>query len=544
MTKNKMNAIPSDGWKGLVENWKSDLPSGFIVALLALPLSLGIASASDFPNPLFGVLTAIIGGIIVSFFMGARLTIKGPAAGLIVIVAGAMSVLGWETTLAAIVVAAILQIGFGLLKLGKLSDFFPLSAVHGMLAAIGVIIMSKQLHVLMGINPVFGEGVVHHGESVAGKPMVAPLDLIGALPHTFSKLMASPVSQGSFIVGLICLVIVFGWPLIKSSFLKKIPAPVVVLLVAIPLAMKFGLTQENKQLVKVGDFWSILKVHADFSHIGDHMGGFIQYVALFAIIGSLESLLTAKAIDLLDPFKRKTNFNKDLIAVGTGNAIAGLFGGLPMISEVARSSSNVNNGAKTRWANFFHGIVLFLFVAFMSGIIELIPKSALAALLIGVGFKLAHPREFLHMFKIGKEQLLVFLVTIAFTLIEDLLVGIAAGIVAELFVLYISGTPINSMFKAQCQVNFVGDQYEVHIDKSAVFSNFIGIKNKLEAIPAGSQITLIFESARVIDHSAMEQLHLFKENYERDGGKVIIEGLNYLKPFSNHHLAGRKMYNN
>jgi len=337
------------------------------------------------------------------------------------------------------------------------------------------------------------------------------------------------------------LVIVFAWPLLKSSFLKKIPAPMVVLMVAIPLAMKFGLTQGNKQLVKVGDFWSILKVHADFSHIGDHMGAFLQYVALFAIIGSLESLLTAKAIDLLDPFKRKTNFNKDLIAVGTGNAIAGLFGGLPMISEVARSSSNVNNGAKTRWANLFHGIVLFLFVAFMSGIIEMIPKSALAALLIGVGFKLAHPREFIHMFKIGKEQLLVFLVTIAFTLIEDLLVGIAAGIVTELIVLFVNGTPLSSLFKSQCQVNFVGDKYEVHVDKAAVFSNFIGIKNKLEAIPSNSHITIIFENARVIDHSAMEQLHLFQENYEREGGTVVVEGLNNHKAFSTHHLAGRKL---
>ena len=536
-----MNAVPSDGWKGLIENWKSDLSSGFIVALLALPLSLGIASASDFPNPLYGVLTAIIGGILVSLFMGARLTIKGPAAGLIVIVAGAMSVLGWETTLAAIVVAAIIQIGFGLLKLGKLSDFFPLSAVHGMLAAIGVIIISKQLHVLMGVNPVFAEGAMHHGESVAGKPMVAPLDLLGALPTTISKLMASPVAQGSFIVGIICLAIVFIWPMLKSPLLKKIPAPMVVLLVAIPLAMKFGLTQENKQLVKVGDFWSIIKVHADFSHMGDHLGAFIQYVALFAIIGSLESLLTAKAIDLLDPFKRKTDFNKDLISVGAGNAVAGIFGGLPMISEVARSSSNVNNGAKTRWANFFHGIALFLFVAFLSGIIEMIPKSALAALLIGVGFKLAHPREFVHMFKIGKEQLLVFLVTIAFTLIEDLLVGIAAGILTELIVLYVNGTPIGSLFKSQCEVNFIGDKYVVHVNKAAVFSNFIGIKNKLEAIPAKSHVTIIFENSRVIDHSAMEQLHLFQENYEREGGEVVVEGLNKHRAFSNHKLAGRKL---
>ncbi|MFA9220580.1 MAG: SulP family inorganic anion transporter [Sediminibacterium sp.] len=549
--------IPSDGWKGLVENWKSDLPSGFIVALLALPLSLGIASASDFPNPLYGVLTAIIGGIVVGLFMGARLTIKGPAAGLIVIVASAIAAFGggeagWRLALAAIIVAAVLQVLFGLLKLGKLSDFFPLSAVHGMLAAIGIIIMSKQLHVLMGVNPKFPEGAMHHGELVAGKPMVAPLDLFSAIPSTFGKLMADPVYQSSLWVGLICLVIVFAWPMLKSPILKKIPAPMVVLFVAVPLGSIMGLTQLNGQLVKVGNFLNfssgngadyktfVLGFQPDFSHISQFIGPFVQYVALFAIIGSLESLLTAKAIDLLDPFKRKTDFNKDLIAVGTGNALAGALGGLPMISEVARSSSNVNNGGKTRWANFFHGFMLLIFVALLSGVIEMIPKSALAALLIGVGFKLAHPREFIHMFKIGKEQLLVFLVTIVFTLAEDLLIGIAAGIVAEMIVLLVSGASLSSLFKAQAEVAFIDDKYEVHVSRAAVFTNFIGIKNKLESIPGASHITIYFDNSRVIDHSAMEQLHLFKSNYEREGGEVIIEGLNDHKTFSKHHLAGRK----
>lgn len=549
----KNNQVPSDGWKGLVQNWKSDLSSGLIVALLALPLSLGIASASDFPNPLYGVLTAIIGGVLVSLFMGARLTIKGPAAGLIVIVAGSMAAMGWETTLAAIIVAAVLQILFGVFKLGKLSDFFPLSAVHGMLAAIGIIIISKQLHVLMGVNPVFPQGAMHHGELVQGKSMVAPLDLFGALPSTFARIASDQVLQMSLWVGLASLLIVFGWPLLKSPLLKKIPAPMVVLLVAIPLGMALGLTQDNKQLVKVGNFMNfaysadgggikqfVLGFHADFSHIGEHVGDFIQYVALFAIIGSLESLLTAKAIDLLDPFKRKTNFNKDLMAVGAGNALAGALGGLPMISEVARSSSNVNNGGKTRWANFFHGIMLLIFVALLSGVIELIPKSALAALLIGVGFKLAHPREFIHMFHIGKEQLLVFVVTIIFTLVEDLLVGIAAGIVTEMIVLLVNGASLGSLFKAQAEVSFIGDIYEVHVNRAAVFTNFMGIKNKLEAIPAQSHIKIVFEKCKVIDHSAMEQIHLFQKNYEREGGTVLVEGLENHTTFSQHELAGRK----
>jgi MFS superfamily sulfate permease-like transporter len=451
------------------------------------------------------------------------------------------------------VVAAVLQILFGVFKLGKLSDFFPLSAVHGMLAAIGIIIISKQVHVLMGVNPVFAEGAMHHGESVAGKPMVAPLDLFGAIPSTIGKIMQDPILQSSFWVGLVCLLIVFGWPMLKSPLLKKIPAPMVVLLVAIPLGMAMGLTQDNKQLVKVGNFMNfaysvngggikefVLGFHADFTQIGAHVGDFIQYVALFAIIGSLESLLTAKAIDLLDPFKRKTDFNKDLISVGTGNVIAGALGGLPMISEVARSSSNVNNGGKTRWANLFHGLMLLVFVALLSGVIEMIPKSALAALLIGVGFKLAHPREFIHMLHIGKEQLLVFVVTIIFTLVEDLLVGIAAGIVTEMIVLMVNGASLKSLFKAQAEVSFIGDIYEVHVNRSAVFTNFMRIKNTLESIPAQSHIKIVFQNCKVIDHSAMEQLHLFQKNYEREGGTVLVEGLNNHTAFSEHEMAGRK----
>ena len=158
---------------------------------------------------------------------------------------------------------------------------------------------------------------------------------------------------------------------------------------------------------------------------------------------------------------------------------------------------------------------------------------------IGVGFKLAHPREFIHMFQIGKEQLLVFIVTIVFTLVEDLLVGIAAGIVTEMIVLLVSGASLNSLFKAQAEVSFAGDKYEVHVTQAAIFTNFMGIKNKLESIPASSHITIYLDNTRVIDHSAMEQLHLFKSNYEREGGEVVIEGLHNHKAFSNHHLAGR-----
>ncbi len=261
---------------------------------------------------------------------------------------------------------------------------------------------------------------------------------------------------------------------------------------------------------------------------------------MFTLVGTLESLLTVKAIDLLDPYKRKSNTNKDLIAIGVGNTLAALVGGLPMISEVARSSANVNNGGKTRWANFFHGFFILVFVLLATHLIELIPNTALAAMLITVGIKLTHPKEFVNTFRIGREQLAIFLVTIFFTLFEDLLVGIAAGIILKMVFHVVRGTPISSMFKAPTVVSFEGDNYLVEIDKAAVFSNFLGIKQKLEEIPPAFHVTIDLKNTKLVDHSVMENLHHFQHDYEATGGKVDIIGLDNHKPASNHHLAARK----
>jgi len=262
---------------------------------------------------------------------------------------------------------------------------------------------------------------------------------------------------------------------------------------------------------------------------------------MFALVGTLESLLTVKAIDLMDPFKRKSDMNKDLIAVGIGNTLAAFLGGLPMISEVARSSSNVNNGGVTRWANFFHGFFILIFVLLATPVLELIPNAALAAMLISVGVKLAHPKEFIHTFKIGKEQLAIFLVTIFFTLLEDLLIGIAAGMVLKMIIHLINGAPISSFFKAPTLVSFEGDNYLVEIDKSAIFSNFLGVKSKLEAIPPGFNITIDLKKTKLVDHSVMENLEHFKNEYEsNDNSTVKIVGLEKHKPLSEHPLSSRK----
>ncbi len=538
-------SLPKDGFEGLKQNFSSDALSGFLVFLLALPLSLGIAGASDFP-PIYGLITAMIGGLVVSFFAGSLLTIKGPAAGLIVIVAGAVSELGngdsdlgWKLALGAVVVAGVLQVIFGLLKLGSLSDFFPLSAVHGMLAAIGIIIISKQLHILVGMNPL----------TEKGKPMVEPIELIFELKNTILHIFKHMEVD---VIGVVSLIIVFCWPLIHIKFLKKIPAALVVLVVSIPLVILLGV--HNIQEIKNSNgvviqeafapllefkkgFNDIIGVNVSFDGISQ-TGTFIKFVIMFALVGSLESLLTIKAVDELDSFKRRSNTNKDLIAVGIGNIFAGVIGGLPMISEVARSSANVSNGAKTRWANFFHGVFILLFLIFAVSFSDLIPKTALSAMLIGVGWKLAHPREFGHMAKIGADQIAVFITTIIFTLATDLLIGIGAGIVLKLLLHLGRGVKFRGLFSAKSQI----DGNIITVYNAAVFSNFIKIKNKIHSFKFTDDVILDLNDCVFIDHSVIETLYHIKNDFTTEGGSLTILGIDELKNVGNsaHHLAARR----
>lgn len=520
-------SIPKDGIEGLKENFKSDSISGFIVFLLALPLSLGIAKASEFP-PVTGLLTAIVGGVIVSFIMGSHLTIKGPAAGLIVIVAGAVNEFGggesgWHIACGIMVVAGLIQVLFGVLKLGRLVDFFPLSTIHGMLAAIGLIIILKQIPVLFDINPALTKGK-------------SPIQLILEIPYYLKHL-----DPKATLIGVISLWIMLSWQNNTISFLKKIPAPLVVLIIAIPaeLLLDFQHTEPAYALVHIGNLFDVIKYNADFSGISQ-VGLFIKYVIMFSLVGSLESLLTVKAVDILDPYKRKSDNDKDLIAVGIGNTFAAFLGGLPMISEVARSSANVKNGAKTRWSNFFHGFFILFFILVALPIIELIPNTALAAMLITVGLKLANPKEAIHMYKIGKDQLAIFLITVIVTLAEDLLLGIGAGVLLKIIIHLANGAPISSLFKAPSSISFNENEYIVTIEKAALFSNFLGLKSRIQAIPYGKTVTIDLNNTKLIDHSVMESLYEFKMDYEANHGIVNIIGLENHQPLSSHNLAARK----
>lgn len=536
--------VPKTGLAGLAENWRSDLLSGFLVFLIALPLCLGIAMASGFP-PMAGIISAIIGGLVVSRISGSYVTINGPAAGLIVVILDAVQALGhgdamagYRYTLAAIVVASVLQVLLGVFKAGKLSAFFPSSVVHGMLAAIGIIIMAKQIHTLLGVKP-------------AAKSL---LGTIAEIPHSLIEL-----NPEVSIIGLCGLGLLIAWALIKNPTLKMIPAPILVVLVGLALGQYFDLDHIHKYLFlpdaeilphhefSVGPAFLVAVPEnflsgfyfPDFSLIASYE--FWLAVVTIWLVGSLESLLSAAAVDKLDPYKRDSNLNRDLAAVGVGNIIAGLIGGLPMIAEIVRSSANITNGAKTAWANFFHGAFLLIFVALFPRLIHEIPLSSLAALLVFTGFRLASPKEFAKTLAVGLDNFAVFVITIIGVLATDLLIGVAIGIVAELLIHLVRGLKLNHIFSIAYHVNKTGpDTYHIAVSGSAVFSNFLSLKSLLADFPKQKSVFFDLSKAELIDHTVMEFIHHFTEEYNHAGGHCEIVGLDDHESFSEHHLAARR----
>ncbi|HRI71285.1 MAG TPA: SulP family inorganic anion transporter [Polyangium sp.] len=520
-------------------SFKDDLVSGFLVFLIALPLCLGIAMASGFP-PVGGILTAAVGGIISTWIGSARLTIKGPAAGLIVIALGAVTELGAEggngyrKALATIVVAAVVQIVFALVRAGALGDIFPSSVVHGMLAAIGVIICSKQVHVALGVKP-------------EGKE---PLHLLLEIPHSISEL-----NPEITFIGAASLAILFAMPLLakKIEFVKKVPAPLIVLAISIPLAYVFDLEHEHTYSFsithhdyKIGPSFLVnlpgnllaAVTTPDFSAILS--GTSIKYIVMFALVGSIESLLSAKAVDMLDPEKRSSDLDKDLLATGVGNLIAGFIGGLPMISEIVRSSANISYGAKSKLSNFFHGMFLLLFVAFLPGLIHRIPLAALAAMLIFTGTRLASPTEFTKTYKIGPEQLVIFLTTMFVTIATDLLVGVALGLVMKILIHLVNGVPFAGLFKPTVEEIVDSERVVLRVKHAAVFSNYLTIKKHILKHADAKLVVVDFDDARLVDHTVMEKLHEQEDLFKRAGRKLELCGLDGHKSLSAHPLAARK----
>ena len=519
-------------------SWRADVLSGFLVFLIALPLCLGISLASGFP-PVAGLLTAIIGGVVVSLFMGAPLTIKGPAAGLIVIALGAVTDLGqgdatvgYRRALACIAIAGVLQAGLGLARAGSLADFFPSSVVHGMLAAIGIIICARQVHTMLGVTPQGHE----------------PLALLAEIPASMMAMNPEVV-----FIGVLSLAILYGLPRIPHPVAKRVPAPMVVLAVAVPLALFFdfehghtyslAVTHTTYQvaprfLVTLPDSLLGSIAFPDWSQVGSLAS--IRYVAMFTLVGSIESLLSARAIDQLDTRRLKSDYDRDLLAVGIGNTLAGLVGGLPMIAEIVRSKANLDAGARSRWSNFSHGVFLLVFVAFFPDLIHRIPLAALAAMLVYTGTRLAAPSEFIRTWHVGREQLFIFCATAVGCVAVDLLVGVAIGILAKFVISLAIGAQPRSLFKVAVESSRQGEAALLTVVSSATFSNYLSLKARIYREIAAGPVWLDVSRAPLVDHTTMERLHDLAAELGHEGKELKIMGADELRKLSAHPMAARR----
>ncbi len=537
---------------GFARFFRADATSGFLVFLIALPLCLGISLASWFP-PVAGVFTAAIGAILTTFISNSELTIKGPAAGLIVIVLGAMQSFGftagadpvadhaaYRMTIAVGCVAALVQVGFGLMRAGRLAEFFPTAVVHGMLAAIGIIIILKQLPVVFG-------------QRAPGEP----LEVLQELPDKIMHL-----NPAITVIGLVSLAILFGWPVVRSRlwpvWLRFVPAQLLVLAAAVPLGLWFDLAHEHYYQFAGHDYSLgesfLVNVPANllaavtlpdfsvFTAPQTHLAA-VWWVIMFALVGSIESLLSAKAIDLLDPWKRKTDMNRDLLAVGLANVAVAAVGGLPLISEIVRSKANIDAGARTRFADLWHGLFLLAFVALVPGLIHMIPLSALAAMLVYTGYRLASPREFVNVFHIGSEQLLLFVATIIGVLATDLLFGVGIGIGLKFVIHAINGVPLRSFFKPFLEVTTLDDHtVQINAAGSAVFSNWLPFRRQIVqlGLVQGNDVVVNLAGTRLVDHSVMEKLEELAHDFEQTGRSLEVVGLGAHRGLSAHPHATRR----
>jgi MFS superfamily sulfate permease-like transporter len=481
----------------------SDLPASVVVFLVALPLCLGIALGSGAPA-FSGLIGGIVGGIVIGSLSGSQLSVSGPAAGLTTIVAAAILKLQiYEAFLLAVVLSGIIQILLGFLKAGILGDYIPSGVIKGMLAAIGVILILKQIPHLVGDEADF-----------QGDEQFAQRDG----KNTFTEVFYSfgNILPMALAIGILSLVIMFTWEKVskKVKALKLVPAPMVVVLASVLInewlkSSKPELALGTAHLVSIpmassaSEFFSFF-THPDFSHLGNIT---VWTTALtIAIVASLETLLNIEASDNLDPYCRVTPTNRELKAQGVGNIVSGLIGGLPLTSVVVRTSANVNAGAKTKTSAIMHGILLLLCVAFIPSVLNLIPYSALAAVLIYTGYKLTKPSLYKSFYSKGWDQFLPFVLTVIAILLTDLLMGILIGrCVGLIFVL-------RSNFKSAVFVVNDNNKYLFRLRKDVSYLNKPIVKRKLEEVPEDSYVLIDATRADFIDKDVIEVIEDFQKH--------------------------------
>ncbi|HEU4632527.1 MAG TPA: SulP family inorganic anion transporter, partial [Flavisolibacter sp.] len=462
-----------------LKNIGSDFPSSIVVFLVALPLCLGVALASN--APLFsGIIAGFVGGIVVGSLSGSQLSVSGPAAGLTAIVSAAVLKLpSFETFLLCVFICGLLQFVFGFLKAGIIGDYIPNSVIKGMLAAIGLILILNQVPHLLGDDS--------HFESDEGVKQAASGTIFSNFVNAFAHI--TPVA---LLIGSICLAFHFVWEKMvagKKGFIRYIPAPLLVVFIGIGINLLFqnngALRGEHLVMIpqasSAREFFSFF-THPDFNTL---LNKEVWITGLtLAIVASIETLLSIEAIDDLDPYQRVTNKDRELRAQGVGNMVSGLIGGLPVTSVIVRSSANVNAGARSKMSTILHGSLLLVCVAFIPAVLNLIPKAALAAVLIFTGYKLAKPSLFRAFYKNGWNQFLPFVITIVAILLTDLLIGVLIGIGIGLFFI------MRSNFRTSVFVVHDENKYLFRLRKDVSFLNKPIIKNKLEEVSENSYVLI------------------------------------------------------
>ncbi len=523
-----------------------DLPknifSGFVVSLIALPLGLGLAIASEAP-PLAGIIAAVVGGIVVAVLGGSHLTIAGPGNGLVIVILSAIVGMGegdlyqgYLYTLAAIMVSGLLMFIFGVFRLGALSEFFPSTALQGMLAAIGVGILAKQFHVMLGFTDIKGNTI----------------NQLILIPGSVKNLLSNPSGEiilaGS--IGVLSLAFLFLYSRMRNPLLQLIPAPMWVVIVSIGVMYYYDLVLKTpdvlgpKLMITLPENLMDALPRPDFGKL--FSSDFIGYSLSITLVAVIESLLSIKAVDKLDPMKRRSNINKDLRALGIANGISGFFGGLNVVTVIARSSVNVNNGATNRSANFFHAAFLVVFILLFSQQIQKIPMPALAAILVYTGYRLATPENLFRIYKIGKEQAIIFLSTLVATLMTSLTTGILLGLLATLvvhIVLNKSGVLFSRNWLKPNVLMYLEEEtgnYYVSVKNFCSFLNFFKLKAKLDEIPPSAHAIVDFSLCEFVDHTVMEGLNDYSRGFARKGGFFEIIGLDIHEAETEHPFAIRK----
>ncbi len=496
-------------------DFQNNLIAGFTVFLIALPLSIGISVASGAP-PTAGLLSAIIGGFVASLISGSYVTISGPAAGLIVVVLECINSLGqgdalrgFQLTLAATIIAGVLQILMGVLRLGTIGLAVPINALHGMMASIGVTIITKQLYVLGGIKP--------QSKNLMGQIIELP----------------SRILDDNYVIlgiGLLCLALVIVINQIQA--IKKIIPPALFAVIA-GYALSLVADIEHSHFVNIfnHDYHVgpefLLSIPSNFSGyfnapLFENLGSshFIQAVITIALVASIESLLSTYAVDKLDPLKRTSDLNKDLISKGASNVLLGFIGGLPIISEIVRSTANVSSGATNRFSNLLHGFFILVFILLFPQFLSKIPLTAFAAVLIFVGYRLANPLQLLAIYRSGQKQIFVFLVTVLTTLSTDLLVGIFTGTALELLLNAWQVKKPMCLFKMRTNTKESGEHTIISVKTPCVFTNMLALKKVIDNCTS-RMVSVEFTPGLFVDTTSKELLSNL-EKKALDAKKVLV----------------------